>query len=133
MTLLLFELRAAPSRTLVVPFPKHDALASRCRQFLERPSADQTIDHWAEELVMSRRSFTRLFRRETGLSFAEWRRQAAVLQAIHRIAAGDAITTIALDLGYSGPAAFTSMFKRLMGAPPSQHASMSTQKEGEDE
>jgi len=25
------------------------------------------------------------------------------------------------------------MFKRLMGAPPSQHASMSTQKEGEDE
>lgn len=133
MTLLLFDLRAAPVRTLVVPFPKHEPLAGRCRQFLESPTTDLTIDHWAQELAMSRRAFTRLFRRETGMSLAEWRRQAAVLQAIHRIAAGDAITTIALDLGYGSPAAFTNMFKRLMGRPPSQHVSMSIKKVHRDE
>lgn len=33
MTLLLLDLRAAPSHGLVVPFPKHTMLASRCGQF----------------------------------------------------------------------------------------------------
>jgi AraC-like DNA-binding protein len=67
------------------------------------------------------------------MSFAEWRRRAAVLQAIHRIAAGDAITTIALDLGYGSPAAFTSMFKRTMRAPPSHLATISHRGDGHEE
>jgi mannose-6-phosphate isomerase-like protein (cupin superfamily) len=65
MTLLLLDLRAAPARALAVPFPRHDELANRCRHFLEHPSTDQTIDRWAQELAMSRRAFTRLFRRES--------------------------------------------------------------------
>jgi AraC-like DNA-binding protein len=40
-----------------------------------------------------------------------------------RLAAGEAITTIALDLGYESPAAFTTMFKRLQGVPPRQYLS----------
>ena len=75
---------------------------------------------------MSRRTFTRVFRRETGLSLAEWRRRAAVLQAIPRLARGEPITTIALDLGYGSPAAFTSMFKRVLGTPPRLFAALAS-------
>ena len=67
---------------------------------------------------MSRRSFTRLFRRETGLSFVAWRQQACLLCAMPRLAAGEAVTTIAIDLGYENPAAFTLMFRRAFGSPP---------------
>jgi AraC-like DNA-binding protein/mannose-6-phosphate isomerase-like protein (cupin superfamily) len=95
MNLLLLELRAAPTHALAVPFPTDVKLAALCRGFLRQPSAHAAIDDWAQELAMSRRAFTRAFRRETGLSFAEWRRQAAVLQAVERIAGGEAITTIA--------------------------------------
>jgi AraC-like DNA-binding protein len=77
---------------------------------------------------MSRRAFTRLFRAETGLSLAEWQRQAAVLQAVHQIAGGESITSVALDLGYASPAAFTSMFKRVLGMPPSRYVSRSAGK-----
>ena len=122
MTLVLHELRAARGHPLCVSFPTHRALAARCGMFLERPSVHETIDGWAAALAMSRRAFTRLFRAETGLSFAEWLRQATVLQAVHRLMRGDAITTIALDLGYSSPAAFTSMFKRVVGVAPSRYA-----------
>jgi AraC-like DNA-binding protein len=35
-----------------------------------------------------------------------------------RLAAGEAVTTVAIDLGYENPSAFTLMFKRAFGSPP---------------
>ena len=67
---------------------------------------------------MSRRSFTRLFRKETGLSFVAWRQQACLVAALPRLAAGESVTSVAMALGYDNPAAFTTMFKRLLGVPP---------------
>jgi AraC-like DNA-binding protein len=122
MRLILHELQAAPRHPLMVPFPEHQALAARCREFFAQLAVHETIDEWAAALAMSRRSFTRLFRAQTGLSFAEWRRRAAVVQAAHRLARGEAVTTVALDLGYGSPAAFTSMFKRVAGVPPTRYA-----------
>jgi AraC-like DNA-binding protein len=40
-----------------------------------------------------------------------------------RLAADEAVTTVALDLGYDSPAAFTTMFKRLLGVPPRRYFS----------
>lgn len=67
---------------------------------------------------MNRRTFTRLFRRETGLTFMTWRQQACLVAALPRLAAGEPVTLIAIDLGYDNPAAFTSMFKRSLGSSP---------------
>lgn len=121
MRLLVAEIERAPVIPIAVPFPRHAALAARCHAFLERPRATATIDQWADALAMNRRRFTRLFRRETGMSFAEWRQQACLSVALPRLAAGEPITTIALDLGYDGPASFSTMFKRALGVPPSRY------------
>jgi AraC-like DNA-binding protein len=121
MALLVTEVNLAPTIPLAVPFPQSPALATRCRAFLAQPDAAATIDDWAGKLNMGRRAFTRAFRRETGMSFDEWRQQACVLIALPRLAGGDAVTTVALDLGYDSPAAFATMFKRWLGVPPSQY------------
>ncbi len=121
MALLAAELVLAPTIPLAVPFPATPALAALCHGFLEHPRASDTIDVWAARLAMNRRRFTRLFRRETGMSFAEWRQQACLSAAIPRLAAGEAVTTIALDLAYESPASFSTMFKRVVGVPPSQY------------
>jgi AraC-like DNA-binding protein len=55
------------------------------------------------------------------MSFQVWRQQACLLTALPRLAAGEPVTTIALDLGYDSPAAFTTMFKRLVGISPSRY------------
>jgi AraC-like DNA-binding protein/mannose-6-phosphate isomerase-like protein (cupin superfamily) len=123
MDLLVAELARAPVIPLSAPFPQNPALAAKCHAFLERPSPHDSIDGWAEDLRLGRRAFTRAFRRETGMSFAEWRQQACVLVALPRLAAGEPVTAIALDLGYDSPAAFATMFKRLTGIPPSRHQS----------
>ena len=119
--LLLAELQRAPAVPLAAPFPQSPALAAKCRAFLESPTPHDTIDSWSAELGMGRRAFTRAFRRETGMSFAQWRQQACVLVALPRLAAGDQVTAIALDLGYDSPAAFATMFKRLLGVAPSRY------------
>jgi AraC-like DNA-binding protein len=44
-----------------------------------------------------------------------------LLAATAMLAAGQPITRIALDLGYESPSAFTAMFRRALGAPPSHY------------
>lgn len=123
INLLVAEIARAPTIPLAVPFPANPRLAERCHRFLEQPRACESIDAWADELAIHRRRFTRLFRRETGMSFAAWRQQACLCVAIPRLAAGESVTTIALDLGYESPSTFSTMFKRILGMPPSRYKS----------
>ncbi|MBP2229546.1 AraC-like DNA-binding protein [Azospirillum agricola] len=118
MALLRHEMRQLPVQPLSLPFPANGALAALCRRFLLKPTVHATIEDWSGPLGVSRRAFTRLFRQETGLSFVEWRQQACLVTALPRLVAGEPVTTVALDLGYDNPAAFTTMFKRVLGASP---------------
>ncbi|MFT4133641.1 AraC family transcriptional regulator [Labrys sp. (in: a-proteobacteria)] len=124
MELIRHEMQQMPVLPLSLHYPSHGALALRCRRFVERPTIHERIDDWSTALGMSRRTFTRLFRRETGLSFLAWRQQACLLCAMPRLAAGDPVTTVAIDLGYENPAAFTIMFKRAFGSPPLTYLGM---------
>ena len=121
MSLLIDEIAVAPVLPLNLPLPRGDKLAGRCHRFLERPTMRDTIDGWSRDLALSRRSFTRAFRRETGLSFAEWQRRACLLSALPRLSLGERVTTVAFDLGYSGPASFTVMFRHTLGTAPSTY------------
>lgn len=118
MELLMHELRRLPALPLGLILPRHEALQALCRKFLAAPTPHATIDEWAASLGMSRRAFTRLFRQETGQSFAAWRQQACLHAALPRLAAGEQVTSVALELGYDNPASFTTMFKKLLGVPP---------------
>lgn len=121
VSLLLAEIDRAAPEDFAVPFPVHPVLARLCQDFLLAPDAVASIDAFADRLAMNRRTFTRLFRRETGLSFGEWRQRACLSVALPRLAAGEAVTTVALDLGYEGPGNFSTMFKRRMGLAPSAY------------
>lgn len=121
MSLLVAEVGRARTIPLALPLPTDMRLAERCARFLEHPRMTEGIDDWADELGTHRRSFTRLFRRETGMSFAQWRQQACLLAALPRLGAGATVTTVALDLGYESPASFSTMFRRALGKPPSHY------------
>jgi AraC-like DNA-binding protein len=70
---------------------------------------------------MGRRTFTRTFRKETGMSFATWRQNVRLVDALSRLATGHSVTATALDVGYNSPSAFTAMFRRTFGVPPTHY------------
>ncbi|MBE7211090.1 MAG: helix-turn-helix domain-containing protein, partial [Gluconacetobacter diazotrophicus] len=119
--LLLHELPRLDAVPLAVPLPATPALRALCEGFVRQPVPRLRIEDWAEELGISRRSFTRRFRAETGLSLAEWRQRASVMAALPRLLAGVPVTEVALDLGYETPAAFGTMFRRVMGESPGRY------------
>ena len=82
------------------------------------PSNNDDLDHWAHYGNLGRRTLTRLFRKETGMSFVEWRQHIRLLEALTRLASGEPVTNVALDLGYESPSAFTAMFRRALGESP---------------
>lgn len=118
LALLLHEIPVMAERPLGLPIPAEPKIAAVCRRFLAAPSPHATIDEWAALAGMSRRTFTRTFHRQTGLSLSTWRQQALLFAALPRLTDGEPITRVALDLGYDSVPAFTTMFKRMLGTSP---------------
>jgi AraC-like DNA-binding protein len=121
MTLIIDEIAELPTVALDLPQPRDVRLGRICRAVAAEPGTPRTLSDWGGDTGASPRTLARLFVKETGLTFAAWRQQARLLAATAMLAAGEPITRIALDLGYESPSAFTAMFKRALGAPPSQY------------
>lgn len=121
MALILDELGSATAVPLRIPMPRDTRLAALCRGLLEAPAAPDTLDDWAERVGASTRTLARLFQRETGMGFTAWRQQVRLAEAVSRLAQGEAIALVAESLGYASPSAFTAMFRRGLGASPTQY------------
>ncbi|WP_431256485.1 AraC family transcriptional regulator [Roseateles chitinivorans] len=119
MGLLIHELRRATSLPLHLPMPEDSRLKAICEALAEKPSDAATAQVWAERLGVAAKTIHRLFQKETGMSFAQWREQARLLFALRRIAEGARVVDIAFDCGYSSQSAFAAMFRRHFGVPPS--------------
>jgi AraC-like DNA-binding protein len=121
MQLLLDEIHALPVLPLHLPAPDHPRLKPVCDAISRQPDLDHALATWSGRIGASSRTVARLFRRETGMSFSAWRQQARLLEALKRLAAGQPVTGVALDMGYASPSAFISMFKRAFGTTPSRY------------
>ncbi|AJY39131.1 helix-turn-helix transcriptional regulator [Burkholderia humptydooensis] len=121
MALLVAEMASMRRLSLHAPLPIDPRLARACRRLFDAPSIAIGLDAMAAEAGMSRRTMTRLFRMQTGESFAEWREQVCLLAAIERLSEGQAVTRVALDRGYASPSAFPSAFRRVLGEAPTRH------------
>lgn len=121
MKLIVEEIKEMSVLPLNAPLPDEPKMAKLCKEILDTPSINTNLDALAHKMGMSRRSFTRLFRIQTGMSFGEWRQQACLLFALTQLSLGKSVTEVALALEYSNTSAFTSSFQRTMGVPPSQY------------
>jgi len=121
MGLLQHEIAQMPVLPLCAPLPGEPRLAQACQRFLAAPSLDIGIDTMAAHAGMSRRTFTRQFREHTGISYLQWRQQACLLAAIVRLGNGESVTRAAVELGYSSPSAFATVFKQVLGEVPSRY------------
>ncbi|WP_375786967.1 helix-turn-helix transcriptional regulator [Bradyrhizobium sp. Pha-3] len=121
IAVLLDELIAAPLQPIYLPMPTDRRLRRLTESMIENPAQRFTIDEWGTRVGASNRTLSRLFQRETGLSFLRWRQQLHVGLALQRLAQGHLVTTIAGDLGYESVSAFIAMFRRMLGTTPARY------------
>lgn len=121
ISVLIDELIAAPLEPIHLPMPNDRRLRRLTEAMIENPGLRFTIDEWGARVGASNRTLSRLFQRETGMSFVRWRQQLHVGLALQRLAQGELVTNIAGDFGYESISAFISMFRRMLGTTPARY------------
>lgn len=114
------ELVRARALPLGVSLPDDKRLRSLCEAVLEDPARHATLEGWSRAAGASPRTVARLFRKELGTTFAEWRLQVMLAKALLMAARKRPMSHIAAELGYASPSAFTAMVRRSVGEPPSR-------------
>lgn len=119
--LILDELARAPSRPIRVPLPGDKRLRGLCQALIDAPGDTQTLADWARAAGASERTLARLFERELGMSFGQWRQQVRLAHGASLIARGMPLWQVAQQLGYASQSAFTAMFRKTFGSTPSAY------------
>ncbi|WNV87761.1 AraC family transcriptional regulator [Umezawaea sp. Da 62-37] len=95
--------------------PRARAIAE---QLIAHPADQRELTAWADHVHAGVRTLSRLFRAETGLSFATWRTQVRIRAAIPMLAGGTPVNAAARAVGYRKPSAFIAAFRRVTGHTP---------------
>lgn len=120
MRLILDELSMLPTLPLHLRQPVDPRLQTLCAALQRDPGDASTLGDWSARLNLDEKTIQRLFHKDTGMTFGQWRQQARLLLALERIALGEKIIEVAGMLGYDSPSAFSHMFKKQFGTTPSQ-------------
>lgn len=119
--LILSHLPRLPRVDISLPWPQGRVLRRLCEALYAQPGAPEDIEAWGRLLGASGRTLTRQFQSDLGMNFRQWKMKLRLVKALELLAAGKAVTAIALELGYKSPSAFSYMFTREMGYSPKQH------------
>jgi len=115
---LLDELARMAAAPFFLPLSRDRRLSRVMERLLADPADDTGLDRLAKAAGASPRTLARLFRRDTGMTFAEWKTQLRLIAAIDLLGRGATVTDVAFDLGYGSASAFTYMFRTRLGVPP---------------
>lgn len=118
---ILDQLEALEPSRLHLPLSSDRRLRRVMQHMIDHPEADTRLTDWATRVGASERTLRRLFIRETGMTFQQWRRQLVLHEAVDRLGRGESVMNVALELGYRSPSAFVAMFRKALGKSPGQY------------
>ncbi|MGJ0386415.1 helix-turn-helix domain-containing protein [Paenarthrobacter nicotinovorans] len=111
-------LEVVDSRPMLLPMPADPRLELMARALLDDPALDRSLEEWSVVVAVSVRNLSRLFHKETGMTFAQWRIHARVRVALGLLAAGYPVSSVSRRVGYNNPSAFVQVFRKVMGHTP---------------
>ncbi|WP_406600625.1 helix-turn-helix domain-containing protein [Thermohalobaculum sediminis] len=115
--------RAAAERAAASRSPIAEDL---CRRAAD-PADRRSLDAWSGTAGASARTLARLFERDLGISFGEWRRRLRFHRAVEQLSGGASIARVAQACGYRSPSAFSAAFHSFVGTPPSRFSTSDDQ------
>jgi AraC-like DNA-binding protein len=122
VAVLADEVTDLPVEPMAVPMPADQRLRALALRLQTDEGLRMTLADCSRVAGTSTRTLSRLVLRQTGLSFARWRRHLHLAAAMARLSAGESVNTVAYAAGYASPSAFITMFRRAVGMTPRQYA-----------
>lgn len=120
-SVLLDQLRASPQQPLHLPTPSAPVLRALCDVLRADPADGRTLAELGRQVGASDRTLSRLFRRDLGMTFPQWRTQLRLHHALVLLAERTPVTTVAHLCGWSSASAFIEVFRRTFGHTPGSH------------
>ncbi|MFJ3422994.1 AraC family transcriptional regulator [Streptomyces sp. NPDC086082] len=117
-TLMFQLLTPLPPHHLHVTVPTDPRARAIAEQLVAHPDDLRELAAWADHVHASVRTLSRLFRAETGLSFAAWRNQVRIRAAVSMLARGTSVNATARAVGPRKPSALIAAFRRVTGQTP---------------
>ena len=112
------QLRRTREEPIMLPAARDPRLAAAC----ELAAADLSVPVGLEELARAvnagERTLSRLFRREFGMTYPQWRTRLRVFEAMILLAGGTPVTETGLRCGWATTSGFVETFHRTMGRTP---------------
>lgn len=118
--LAIDEIKRSTELNFMIPMPSDRRAAKIVRGLMLSPSEDFDIEHWAGVANVASRTLTRIFQRETGMSFIQWRQQMRLIKALEALANGATPKEAAAIGCYESSSAFGVSFKRTFGVTPGE-------------
>lgn len=122
-TLALFfeELNNTTKENLSIILPKTSKLKHHIEYWNQGKAIPPFLKQLASEIGLSEKTITRIFSRETGMSYQEWRQQWRLHKSIELLAEGRNVGETAHELEFSSDSAFIEFFKKYMKETPSKY------------
>ncbi|MCC8456864.1 AraC family transcriptional regulator [Photorhabdus aegyptia] len=116
LAVCLDEIHLAKREPTLLPLPFDRRLARIPLTTLPPP-----LKILAMNIGASEKTISRIFRRETGLSYQQWRQQWRLIKSIELLAKQGNLSSVANELAFSSDSAFILFFKKMTGRSPREY------------
>lgn len=117
---LLDQLACAPHSNSTLPLPRDARLLKIAECLQEGPDDATSLAQWAQQLRVSEKTLSRLFKQQTGLTFRRWRQRLRLLSSLSYLEQGQAVTDVAFICGYESVSAFIHAFQEYFTKTPGE-------------
>ncbi len=121
---VLFDLlRPLHVARLDVPNPIDVRAATVATALQHDPADDRSLAQWGRHVGASGRTLARIFERDTGLGFSQWRTRMRIGASLAALGSGQRVAQVARHVGYATPSACVAAFRRTLGVAPGAYFS----------
>jgi transcriptional regulator GlxA family with amidase domain len=116
--LVVSQLESASPVPTFLTLPSEPRALAVAKAMLRNPAQSRTLAELCDEVGVSVRTIERLFRKDVGIDFESWRRQARLMKSVELLIAGCPVKEVAFRVGYRQGSAFVEAFRRSFGVAP---------------
>jgi len=112
------QLARSPQQPITLPTPRDPRLVDACALATDHLDESLPLGGIAAQVGAGERTLSRLFRRELGMTYPQWRTNLRLHSAAILLSGGESVTAVAQLCGWKTTSSFIEAFRRAMGQTP---------------